>query len=70
MSQKGRGRVKTLEPDFVRCIFSHVRSISWDFVGSNRVLWNLRGVYFEFSHGLGRQQSLLSAKTGELAVVS
>lgn len=31
----GRGCVKTLQAHFVRCIFSRLRSISCDFVGSN-----------------------------------
>jgi hypothetical protein len=42
----------------VQCIFSHVRSISCDFVCSNRMLSNLRGVHFEFSHTLGRDRAI------------
>jgi hypothetical protein len=53
--------VKTLGAHFVRCIFSHVRSISYDVVCSNRVLSILRGVHFELSHSLGRLESFLAA---------
>jgi hypothetical protein len=46
----------------VRCIFSHVRSISYDFVCSNRMLCNLRGVHFEFSHTVDPKPSLVSVR--------
>jgi hypothetical protein len=44
--------VKTLEAYLVRCIFSLVGSISYDFVCSSCILSNLRGVHFGFSHSL------------------
>ena len=40
--------------DFVRCIFSHVRSISGDLFALSRTLSKLRGVTPEFLHILGR----------------
>ena len=53
-----RGCAKTLQAHFVRCIVSHVRSISYDFVCSNRSLSILRGARFEFLHSLDRQRTV------------